>query len=98
MPEILLSHEGPVARVIIFYPERHNALTYAMLLQLPGDFEELGNAPATPAILAGEVNMTFDSLVGPLPNTRADELRALAFTGKQRAAVPPEVPAVLPTS
>ena len=56
-----------------------------------------GNAPATLAILAGEVNITFDSLVGPLPNIRAGKLRALAVTGKKRAAVLPDVPTVRET-
>ena len=56
-----------------------------------------GNAPATVAILAGEVNMTFDSLVGPLPNIRAGKLRGLAITGKRRSPVLPEVPTVTET-
>ncbi|HEX4325786.1 MAG TPA: tripartite tricarboxylate transporter substrate binding protein [Burkholderiales bacterium] len=56
-----------------------------------------GNAPATLAILAGEVNLTFDSLVGPLPNIRAGKLRALATTGTKRAAMLPEVPTVTET-
>ena len=56
-----------------------------------------GNAPATLAILSGEVNMTFDSLVGPLPNIRAGKLRGLAITGKKRSSVLPEVPTVIET-
>lgn len=56
-----------------------------------------GNAPATLAILSGEVNLTFDSLVGPLPNIRAGKLRALATTGVKRAAMLPEVPTVIET-
>ena len=56
-----------------------------------------GNAPATIAILGGEVNLTFDSLVGPLPNIRAGKLRALATTGKKRATMLPEVPTVTET-
>ena len=56
-----------------------------------------GNAPATIAILGGEVNLTFDSLVGPLPNIRAGKLRALATTGKKRATMLPEVPTVIET-
>jgi len=56
-----------------------------------------GNAPATLAILSGEVNLTFDSLVGPLPNIRAGKLRALATTGTRRAAMLPEVPTVTET-
>ena len=56
-----------------------------------------GNAPATIAILGGEVNLTFDSLVGPLPNIRAGKLRALATTGRKRATMLPEVPTVIET-
>ena len=56
-----------------------------------------GNAPATIAILGGEVNLTFDSLVGPLPNIRAGKLRALATTGRKRATMLPEVPTVTET-
>ncbi|MDB5804194.1 MAG: hypothetical protein JWN73_1516 [Betaproteobacteria bacterium] len=56
-----------------------------------------GNAPATLAILSGEVNLTFDSLVGPLPNIRAGKLRALATTGTKRATMLPEVPTVIET-
>jgi len=56
-----------------------------------------GNAPATLAILSGEVNLTFDSLVGPLPNIRAGKLRALALTGSRRSPLLPEVPTVTET-
>jgi tripartite-type tricarboxylate transporter receptor subunit TctC len=56
-----------------------------------------GNAPATLAILGGEVNLTFDSLVGPLPNIRAGKLKALATTGVKRATMLPEVPTVTET-
>ena len=50
-----------------------------------------GNAPMTLAILGGEINLVFDSLVGPLPNIRAGKLKALAWTGKKRN---PDVPTV----
>lgn len=56
-----------------------------------------GNAPATQAILAGEVSMTFDTLFGPLSHVRAGKLRALAVTGRKRSAVLPEVPTVIET-
>ena len=56
-----------------------------------------GNAPATQAILAGEVSMTFDTLFGPLAHVRAGKLRALAVTGRKRSAVLPEVPTVVET-
>ena len=56
-----------------------------------------GNAPATLAILSGEVNLTFDSQMGPAPNIRAGKLRGLAVTGTRRSAVLPDVPTVIET-
>ena len=56
-----------------------------------------GNAPATQAILAGEVSMTFDTLFGPLQHVRAGKLRALAVTGRKRSPILPEVPTVIET-
>jgi len=53
-----------------------------------------GNAPMTLAILSGEINLVFDSPVGPLPNIRAGKLRALATTGQRRTQSLPEVPTV----
>jgi tripartite-type tricarboxylate transporter receptor subunit TctC len=53
-----------------------------------------GNAPMTIAVIAGEVNMVFDSLTGPLQNIRAGKLRALATTGTARSAVLPDTPTV----
>ncbi len=56
-----------------------------------------GNAPATIAILSGEVNLTFDSQMGPAPNIRSGKLRGLAVTGKRRSLVLPDVPTVIET-
>jgi len=53
-----------------------------------------GNAPMTLAILSGEINLVFDSQVGPLPNIRAGKLKALAMTGKKRSPNLPEVPTI----
>lgn len=53
-----------------------------------------GNAPMTLAILSGEINLVFDSPVGPLPNIRAGKLRALGTTGAKRSHNLPEVPTV----
>lgn len=56
-----------------------------------------GNAPMTIAILAGEINLVFDSPVGPLPNIRAGKLRAFATTGRRRSLSLPDVPTVTET-
>lgn len=53
-----------------------------------------GNAPMTLAILSGEINLVFDSPVGPLPNIRAGKLRALGTTGPRRSHNLPDVPTV----
>ena len=88
MPEIRVSHEGPIARVIISYPERHNALTYAMLLQLARVFEELGNDPATRVIVVcGATKEAFAaggdiSEFKALRASRADEDRYIADTNR----------------
>lgn len=44
-----------------------------------------GNGPMTLALLKGEVDMVFDSLTGPLPNIRANRLKALAVTTLNRS-------------
>lgn len=54
-----------------------------------------GNAPMTLAVIAGEVNMVFDSLTGPLPNIRAGKLRALGYLGEQRSSQLPDVPTAI---
>ena len=51
-----------------------------------------GLAPALVDLLAGEVQAMFSSVVAIVPNIRAGRLRALAVTGKRRAAALPEVP------
>jgi tripartite-type tricarboxylate transporter receptor subunit TctC len=51
-----------------------------------------GNGPVTVAVLAGEVQMMLDTMVGPLPAIRAGKLRALAITSAARSALLPDVP------
>ncbi len=51
-----------------------------------------GLAPALVDLLAGEVQAMFSSVVAIVPNIKAGRLRALAVTGKRRAALLPEVP------
>ncbi|HUA51064.1 MAG TPA: tripartite tricarboxylate transporter substrate binding protein [Candidatus Sulfotelmatobacter sp.] len=53
-----------------------------------------GAAPATTALLAGQVNMMFDNPLSALPQIKAGSLRALAVTGEQRMALAPELPTV----
>ncbi len=51
-----------------------------------------GLAPALVDLLAGEVQAMFSSVVAIVPSIKAGRLRALAVTGKRRAAALPEVP------
>lgn len=53
-----------------------------------------GGGPATNAIVAGEVQVLFVSLVSAIPHVRSGRLKGLAVTGPTRAAVGPEIPTV----
>ena len=51
-----------------------------------------GTAPAVNDLLAGQVQMLFDSLATALPNIRAGKLRALGVTSATRASAARELP------
>ncbi|MSQ55059.1 MAG: tripartite tricarboxylate transporter substrate binding protein [Betaproteobacteria bacterium] len=51
-----------------------------------------GNAPATTAMLAGEVQMGFDQVSVALPYIKQGRMRALAVTTEKRVAALPDVP------
>ena len=51
-----------------------------------------GSAPATTALLAGEVDLVFINLPAVLPHVKSGRLRPLAATGARRADLLPEVP------
>jgi tripartite-type tricarboxylate transporter receptor subunit TctC len=53
-----------------------------------------GAGPATIDLISGQVTWMFGTILPTLPHVRAGKLRALAVSGKQRAAVLPEVPTV----
>ncbi len=53
-----------------------------------------GGGPAVNAVMAGEVQLTFNVITGPLPQVRAGKLRAIAVTSPKRADVAPEIPTV----
>ena len=50
-----------------------------------------GSAPATTALLAGEVDLVFINLPAVLPHVKSGRLRPLAATGARRADLLPEV-------
>jgi len=53
-----------------------------------------GGGPAVNAVMAGEVQLTFNVITGPLPQVRAGKLRAIAVTSPKRAEVAPEIATV----
>lgn len=51
-------------------------------------------APASVALLGGQVDFAFEALPTALPNIRAGKLRALAITSPKRSELLPEIPTV----
>src|SRR5689334_21245493 len=51
-----------------------------------------GGAPALQDLLAGNVDMEFDNIPGPLPQYKAGKLRGLAVTSREPSPVAPELP------
>ncbi|WP_043420035.1 tripartite tricarboxylate transporter substrate binding protein [Cupriavidus basilensis] len=51
-----------------------------------------GSAQVVNAMLAGEVQLTFDSISTSMPHIRSGRLKALAVTSGKRAALAPDVP------
>jgi tripartite-type tricarboxylate transporter receptor subunit TctC len=73
--------------------ELFKALTGVDLLHVP--FRS--TAPAASALIAGQVDLMFDTLPSALPQVREGRLRALGVTAPQRLATLPELPAVAET-
>jgi tripartite-type tricarboxylate transporter receptor subunit TctC len=53
-----------------------------------------GGGPAMTDLLAGHVQVMFDTIVTAVSQVRAGQLRALGVTSAKRAAVLPDVPAI----
>ena len=53
-----------------------------------------GSAPATMAILAGEIDVLFDNIPNSLPQLKAGKMKAIAVTGTQRSVLFPSIPTV----
>src|SRR5258706_442199 len=49
---------------------------------------------AYPDLIAGNIQLTFASIISGLPHIRAQRIRALAVTGSKRAKAAPELPTV----
>ena len=53
-----------------------------------------GSAPATLAMLSGEIDALFDNMPNVLPQLKAGKMKAIAVTGTQRSTLFPSVPTV----
>jgi tripartite-type tricarboxylate transporter receptor subunit TctC len=53
-----------------------------------------GAGPATIDLISGQVTWMFGTILPTIPHVRAGKLRALAVSGKKRAEVLPDIPAV----
>jgi tripartite-type tricarboxylate transporter receptor subunit TctC len=56
-----------------------------------------GAAPAMNDLIAGHVQVVFDSMVSVLPHVQGGRVRALAVTSKARSPLLPELPAIAET-
>jgi tripartite-type tricarboxylate transporter receptor subunit TctC len=54
-----------------------------------------GSAPATVAILSGEVSFVFSTMPPAISSVKGGKLRALAVTTPKRSATAPEVPTMI---
>jgi enoyl-CoA hydratase/carnithine racemase len=88
MPELLVRRSGLLARLVISHPERHNALTYEMLLELPRVLEALSNdASVRVVVLCGAGDKAFAaggdiSQFEALRGNRADEDKYMSDTNR----------------
>jgi tripartite-type tricarboxylate transporter receptor subunit TctC len=53
-----------------------------------------GSAPAVAALLGGEIELMFDTVITALPHVRSGRLRALAVTKSTRSSAAPDLPTV----
>ncbi|MBS1220163.1 MAG: tripartite tricarboxylate transporter substrate binding protein [Proteobacteria bacterium] len=70
--------------------ELFNARTGTRMVHVPYK----GAGPAIAAVVGGEIQVMFVTTPLGLPHIEAGRLRALAYTGAQRAAFKPEVPTI----
>ena len=56
-----------------------------------------GGAPATAAVVSGEVNLSFTNMTDALPQMEANTVRALAVTSAKRSEFAPALPTVAET-
>jgi tripartite-type tricarboxylate transporter receptor subunit TctC len=70
--------------------ELFNAMAGVRMTHIPYK----GSAPAITDVVAGHVQLMFDTVMSALPHVQAGKLRALAVTSAKRAPVVPDVPTI----
>lgn len=53
-----------------------------------------GSAPALTDVMAGQVDLMFDTMLSSVPHVKAGKLKALGVTSAQRSSVAPDLPTV----
>ena len=53
-----------------------------------------GTAPAAAALLAGDIQLSVDSITAALPHLKSGRLRALGITARKASALAPDIPTV----
>ena len=53
-----------------------------------------GSAPALTDVMAGQVDLMFDTMLSSMPHVKAGKLKALGVTSAQRSSVAPDLPTV----
>lgn len=56
-----IERDGPVARIVLTRPEKHNAFDDGLIAQLTGAFEQLGEDPAVRAIVLAATGKSFSA-------------------------------------
>ncbi len=54
-----------------------------------------GPGPALQDLVAGQVNMLFDTVASSMPQVRGGKLKGLAVTSRERSAIAPDVPTMI---
>ena len=75
-----------------------NHLSMELLMRMTGTkmthIPYKGSAPATMAMLGGEIDALFDNVPNVLPHIKAGKMKAIAVSGLQRSVLLPAVPTV----
>lgn len=71
--------------------ELFNALARVKMVHIPYK----GAAGSIPALLSGEIDMLFESVLIMQPHVKVGKLRALAVTSKERSPVMPDLPTMI---